>query len=148
MQADALSRFAKDHVSDREDNRQVQVLGPKHFLAVAQEHFCPEINTLGDRIQWASLREAEVIEGLKSIDKTAPKALMDGTAMWEEDNGFICYKGKLYVPNDRNLRKDIVKSCHDLVVTGHPGKNGTIELVSHYYWWPHMAGFISAYVEG
>ena len=31
---------------------------------------------------------------------------------------------------------------------GHPGKNGTIELVSCYYWWPHMAGFISAYVEG
>jgi len=26
MQADALSRFPKDHVSDREDNHQVQVL--------------------------------------------------------------------------------------------------------------------------
>ena len=31
MQADALSRFAKDHVSNQEDNRQIQVLGPKHF---------------------------------------------------------------------------------------------------------------------
>ena len=99
MQADALSRFAKDHVSDREDNRQVQVLGPKHFLAAAKEHFHPEIDILGDRIRWASIREAEVIEGLKSIDKTAPKALTDGTAMWEEDNGFVYYKGKLYVPN-------------------------------------------------
>ena len=37
-------------------------------------------------------------------------------AMWEEDNGFIYYKGKLYVPNDRSLRKDIVKSCHDSIV--------------------------------
>ena len=148
MQADALSHFAKDHVSDQEDNCQVQVLGPKHFLAAAKEHFHPEIDTLGDHIQWASLREAEVIEGLKSIDKTAPKALTDGTAMWEEDNGFVYYKGKLYVPNDRSLRKDIVKSCHDSIIAGHPGKNGTIELVSHYYWWPRMAGFITAYVEG
>ena len=81
MQADALSCFAKDHVSDREDNCQVQVLGPKHFLAAAKEHFRPEVDILGDCIRWASLREAEVIEGLKSIDKTAPKALTDGTVL-------------------------------------------------------------------
>jgi hypothetical protein len=42
MQADTLSRFAKDHVSDNDDNRQVQVLGPQYFLAAAHAHFCPE----------------------------------------------------------------------------------------------------------
>jgi hypothetical protein len=68
--------------------------------------------------------------------------------MWEEDNGFIYYKGQLYVPNDRQLHKDVVWSCHDSLTTGHPGKNRTIELVSRCYWWPWMAGFISAYVEG
>jgi hypothetical protein len=148
MQADALSRFSKDQVSDKEDNRQVQVLKPEHFIRAAKAHFVPEVDSLGDRIHWASLREAEVIEGLKSIDKTAPKALTNGTAMWEEDDGFVYYKGRLYVPNDRRLRQDVVKSCHDAILAGHPGKNGTIELVSRYYWWPRMAGFISAYVEG
>jgi hypothetical protein len=148
MQADALSRFSKDQVSDKEDNRQVQVLKPEHFIRAAKAHFVPEVDSLGDRIRWASLREAEVIEGLKSIDKTAPKALTNGTAMWEEDDGFVYYKGRLYVPNDRKLRQDVVKSCHDAILAGHPGKNGTVELVSHYYWWPRMAGFISAYVEG
>jgi hypothetical protein len=106
------------------------------------------VDSLGDRIRWASLREAEVIEGLKSIDKTAPKALTNGTAMWEEDDGFIYYKGRLYVPNDRKLRQDVVKSCHDAILAGHPGKNGTTELVSRYYWWLRMAGFISSYIEG
>jgi hypothetical protein len=148
MQADALSRFSKDQVSDKEDNRQVQVLKPKHFIRAAKAHFVPEVDSLGDRIRWASLREAEVIEGLKSIDKTAPKALTNGTAMWEEDDGFVYYKGRLYVPNDRKLRQDVVKSCHDAILVGHPGKNGTTELVSRYYWWPCMAGFISSYVEG
>jgi hypothetical protein len=148
MQADALSRFSTDQVSDKEDNRQVQVLKPEHFIRAAKAHFVPEVDSLGDRIRWASLREAEVIEGLKSIDKTAPKALTNGTAMWEEDDGFVYYKGRLYVPNDRKLRQDVVKSCHDAILAGHPGKNGTIELVSRYYWWPRMAGFISAYVEG
>jgi hypothetical protein len=148
MQADALSRFSKDQVSDKEDNRQVQVLKPEHFIRAAKAHFVPEVDSLGDRIRWASLREAEVIEGLKSIDKTAPKALTNGTAMWEEDDGFVYYKGRLYVPNDRKLRQDVVKSCHVAILAGHPGKNGTIELVSRYDWWPRMAGFISAYVEG
>ena len=63
------------------------------------------MDSLGGHIKWASLREAEVIEGLKSIDKTTPKALTDGTAMWEEDNGFVYYKGRLYVLNDRQLHK-------------------------------------------
>ena len=122
MQADTLTRFSRDHISDNEDNHQVQVLGPQHFLAAAHSHFRPEVDSLGDRIRLASLREAEVIEGLKSINKTAPKALTDGTALWEEDDGFVYYKGKLYVPNDRSLRKDVVKSCHDSVTVGHPGK--------------------------
>ena len=80
-------------MSDSDDNRQIKVLGQQHFLAAAQAHFHPEVDSLGDRIRWASLREAEVIEGLKSIDKTAPKALTDGTALWEEDDGFRLLQG-------------------------------------------------------
>jgi hypothetical protein len=68
--------------------------------------------------------------------------------MWEEDNSFVYYKGRLYVPNDCKLHQDVVKSCHNDILAGHPGKNGMTELVSHYYWWPRMAGFISTYVEG
>ena len=48
----------------------------------------------------------------------------------------------------KELCHDVVKTCHDSITTRHPGKNGTIELVSRYYWWPHMAGFITKYVEG
>ena len=95
-----------------------------------------------------SAREAEVIEGLCSIDKITPKAMTDGTALWEEEDGFVYHKGKLYVPNVKELRSDVVKTCHDSITTGHPGKNDTIELVSHYYWWLRMAGFIMKYVEG
>ena len=148
MQADALSRFSTDHVSDREDNRQITVILPKHFQTVAAAHYKPASDTLGEHICQASAREAEVIEGLCSIDKIAPKALTDGTALWEEEDGFVYHKGKLYVPNMKELCIDVVKTCHDSITTGHPGKNGTIELVSCYYWWPHMAGFITKYVEG
>ena len=134
---------------NREDNRQLHVLGPWHFDSVAAAHYKPaSTDTLRDRIRLASQWEAEVLEGLKSIDKKAPKALTDGTALWEEKDGYVYHKGKLYVPNVKELRQDVVKTCHNSVTTGHPGKNGTLELVSHYYWWPRMAGFITKYVEG
>ena len=148
MQADALSRFSTDHVLDREDNRQIIVILPKHFQTVAAAHYKPASDTLGECIRQASAREAEVIEGLRSIDKIAPKALTDGTALWEEEDGFVYHKGRLYVPNVKELRRDVVKTCHDSITTRHPGKNGTIKLVSHYHWWPRMAGFITKYVEG
>ena len=149
MQADTLSRFAQDHVHDREDNRQFGVLGLQHFETVAAAHYKPaSTNPLGDCICLASQREAKVIEGLKSIDKMASKVLTDGTALWEEKDSYVYYKGKLYVPNVKELCRDIVKTCHDSITMGHPGKNGTIELVSHYYWWLRMAGFIASYVEG
>ena len=89
MQANALSRFSTDHISDREDNRQITVILPKHFQTVAAAHYKPASDTLGEHICRASAREAEVIEGLCSIDKIAPKALTDGTALWEEEDGLV-----------------------------------------------------------
>jgi hypothetical protein len=82
------------------------------------------------------------------VTHATPKALTDGMARWEEEDGFIYYHGKLYIPNVKELHREVVKQCHDSVTAGHPGKNGTIELVSRYYWWPRMASFISSYVEG
>ena len=96
MQADALSRFLTNHVSDREDNRQITLILPKHFLTVAAAHYKPASDSLRERICQASAKEAEVIEGLRSIDKIAPKALTDGTALWEEEDGFVYHKGRLY----------------------------------------------------
>ena len=95
MQADALSRFATDHVSDREDYWQIMVILPKHFQTVAAAHYKPASDTLGECIRQASAREAKVIEGLRSIDMITPKALTDRTTLWEEEDGFVYHKGRL-----------------------------------------------------
>jgi hypothetical protein len=60
----------------------------------------------------------------------------------------VYYKGKLYIPNNKELRGDIVKSCHDSSAAGHPSKHSTLELVSRLYWWPQMASFVDKYVLG
>ena len=64
------------------------------------------------------------------------------------EDGLILFRGKIYVPNDIELRRDIVKMYHNSASTGHPGRFKTYELVSREFWWPGMSLFVCNYVKG
>ena len=145
-QADALSRMPNLAVSDAEDNKQQTVLRPEHFLRAAKMVLFQ--NPLEDRIRQASAREAEVLEGLQKLKRHGPRKLVNGLVEWEEDNGLVYYKGRVYVPPDKELRKDVVKQCHDAQTAGHPGMHSTLELLSRQFWWPTMRSYVERYVEG
>jgi hypothetical protein len=146
---DVLSRSTiSSKYEDSMDNHGVVVIKPEQLIAATQLHFASDRDDLTFCIKQASSREAEVIKGLRSLDKHSPCALTDSTMLWKEEDGLVFYKGKLYISNNRALRKDIVKSCHDVPLAGYAGKNSTLELVQRYYWWPRMASFITNYVEG
>jgi hypothetical protein len=49
------------------------------------------------------------------------------------------FRGKIYVPKDRELRHQIVEQRHDTRVAGHAGRFKTLEMVSRNYWWPQMS---------
>ena len=100
MQADTLSRSAiGGKFLDAVDNRQVTVLKPEQFIAAAAVHFKPDDDSLTERIRRSSAREAEVLEGLRTLGKSSPRALTEGVAAWEEEDGLVYFKGKLYIPN-------------------------------------------------
>ena len=44
------------------------------------------------------------------------------------------------------IRQEVLRMMHDQ--TGHPGKAGTLQRTSRDYWWPQLAKFVYAYVEG
>jgi len=56
--------------------------------------------------------------------------LQDGTTV---NDYTMLYKGKLYVPGV--LRADVIESCHDTPVAGHPGQWRTLEIGQRSYWW-------------
>ena len=58
------------------------------------------------------------------------------------------YKGRNYVPDDLNLRRDIVKMLHDHETAGHPGEAETLVSVERLYWWPGLWTFVRNYVKG
>jgi hypothetical protein len=55
--------------------------------------------------------------------------------------------GKIYVPNDRDLRHCIIEQHHDMHIAGHAGRFKTLKLVSQNYWWPQMSHYIGTYVK-
>ncbi|KAE8724094.1 hypothetical protein F3Y22_tig00010927pilonHSYRG00135 [Hibiscus syriacus] len=57
---------------------------------------------------------------------------------WVED-GLLYTKGRrIYVPKWDNLRRDLIKECHDTKWPGHPGQKCTMALLETAYFWPHI----------
>ena len=137
--------MAHHQVSDSEDNRQQTVLKPEHFGQIAASVLH---NPLEDRIRQASQREAQVLEGLRELKQKGLQRLANGIAEWEEDEGLVYHKGRVYVPPDNGLRTEVLQQCHDHPSAGHPGIHGTLDLVSTHFWWPTLRSFVEKYVEG
>jgi len=57
-------------------------------------------------------------------------------------------KGKrIYVPSHDNLRREVMKECHDSKWAGHPGIHRTLSLLGDSYNWPHLKDDVEAYVK-
>ena len=100
------------------------------------------------RIREASEREAEVLVALEQLKKEGLKKLANGLPEWQEDDGLVYHRGRVYVPDDLELQQAVLKQCHDDPTAGHPSVHGTYDLVSSNYWWPTMRSFVEKYIEG
>ena len=54
---------------------------------------------------------------------------------------------RLYIPNDVALRTRILQECHDSPLSGHLGKDKTIEQIKRRFYWPKMDDDILEYVR-
>lgn len=57
---------------------------------------------------------------------------------WIEDGLVYTKRRRLYVPLHDNLRKEVLKECHDSRWAGHPGIHRTLALVEDADYWPRM----------
>ena len=89
------------------------------------------------RIRRNNTREKEIIQALEKNDGLA----------WEED-GVAYMEGRIYVPYNKELRKEILKKHHDLADIGHPGQHRMLELLKRTYWWPGLKEDIKRYIQG
>jgi hypothetical protein len=57
-------------------------------------------------------------------------------------------RGRIVVPPDDTLKKEILHRFHDLETRGHQGRDPTITVVCQHFWWPNMNEWIAQYVKG
>ena len=146
LHSDPLSRLHIHEITDAQDNQNQTVLKPTHFKILAATS--TQGDSLEQQIRDCTQRETEIVQALATLKAKGPRRLVNGLLEWEENDGLLYYKGKLYIPNDKNLRNEVIHQCHDSITTGHPGKHGTLELVSRLYWWPRMSADTEHYVLG
>ena len=79
-------------------------------ITMIKKKMTVEENNILKEIRRNATREKEVVQVLKKEDSLT----------WEED-GVVYIEGRIYVPNSKKIRKDILKENHDSVDIGHPG---------------------------
>jgi len=84
----------------------------------------------------SNTREKEVIQALKKEDGLT----------WEED-GVVYMEERIYVPNSKKIREEILEENHNLVDVGHPGQQRMLELIKRNYWWPEIEEDVKKYIQ-
>src|SRR5258708_9454773 len=67
---------------------------------------------------------------------------------WTCVEGVVLYQGRVYIPDNPQLRHDLVHAHHSTIVIRHPGHWKTLELVSWNYWWPGLSRYVTKFVAG
>ena len=96
--------------------------------------------TLQDRI----LNLGQLDDFLKTFLVNNPpfRALEDWKLELVDGRNTLFYKGRNYIPDDLDLRCDIVKMLHDHETAGHSGEAETLVSIKREYWWPGLWTFV------
>ena len=97
------------------------------------------------------VEETDIIKRIKknrTREKKMVQALQKENGLaWEEDE--VAYmEGRIYIPNNKNIKEEILKEYHDPADIGHPEQHRMQELIKRTYWWPGLKEDIKKYVQG
>jgi hypothetical protein len=106
------------------------------------------INTeLKQAIREAIETDRLIEQKLKDILLNGLHNATKGLQEWNLEDGLILYKGLVYIPNNKNLKRKVIQQYHHKLM-GHPGEWKTIELIIRDFWWPGITTFVKAYIKG
>ena len=90
---------------------------------------------------------ADIKEGIVS-DPEANKLLdAENSKVTKTKSGLLLVKGRVYVPDFKDLRLRILQLKHDHPISGHWGFIKTYEQLRRDYYFPHMRKFIKEYCD-
>ena len=133
----------KDQVNTKENNKDVQILKKELW----SRRTIAEITMIGRKM---IAEECDVLKGIRKNNKREKKVVQalekQDRLIWEE-NGVVYMEEKIYIPNNKKIKEEILKENYNSVDVGHPGQHRMLELLKRTYWWPGLKENIKKYVQ-
>lgn len=168
--ADALSRRDQDMPQGDEDDRikarSLQFLKPHQYdgiptvsviiakvLACTNEiEISPDnsLQELWDQSMDIDETYGRLVEVARQQGRQLPpdlKLLRISPADLSLTGRHLRYRSRFWVPDHEPLRTKLLQETHDGYLTGHPGKNLMIGIISRQYFWPGMANDVRTFVR-
>jgi hypothetical protein len=77
---------------------------------------------------------AKILEHLRN-ESTAPASIKRAFKDYEMEAGILFYQGQILVPDAGDLREELLWIYHNSPMSGHPGCQCSLELLSQAYYW-------------
>ncbi|KAF7762598.1 hypothetical protein Agabi119p4_9191 [Agaricus bisporus var. burnettii] len=147
--ADILSRIIKPDIS--EDNKNVEMFKDKIFTREFREDVSnyEEMVLLNRRFEVSA--DQKILEDIRSSKRRETMVLQEmkkqPEKVWESE-GIIFRQGRIYVPEEKELRDRILYDHHYPPDIGHPGQHRMLELLKRTFWWPTIKTDVRRYIRG
>jgi hypothetical protein len=97
-------------------------------------------STLLRDIRKGKLEDDKIQEVKRNIKEDKSPGFM------EHDQGVLCYKGRICVPNVKGLKDKTLQEAHNSAYSNHPGGNKMYQDLKTTYWWYGMKRDVVEYV--
>ena len=146
---DALTRRPRDipTMEDKKTRKRVGILLPKEKywdIPESEELKIEEIELAEfqekdeGRIQQAYNKDNEIHAIKRNLEEEVKEMKDVALGLCEWKNEHLWYQGKIWIPNNEELRMSLIHKNHDDPLAGYGGTAKTTELVSRQYYWPRM----------
>lgn len=107
-----------------------------------------DLDVIKEQLRTLTLNDPDCQFIKQAIAKQSLPPFKTALSDWEERDGMLFHKNRIYVPANLELKREIVKVHHVPRIMGHPGARKTFVLTRRTFWWPGMSYFVNEYVRG
>jgi transposase InsO family protein len=154
--ADALSRKHEELRTQKEKDiaaRTSTLISPDQICdlepAPQQDQHTPDSQTNTDR----PLEGFELVDRILHLNRSSPslerqrQLAHEGKQDWKLIDGRLTRFNRLMVPDDENLRTQLIAEAHNRLPSAHPGQRKTFHLLAPQYYWPNLRADCHTYVN-
>lgn len=158
--ADALTRRDQDVEVSKDHRNQVllrhQYLETRIMEELAQA--APQTNPAtegGEKTSHAELKPMDpqlhlidcICQANREWNWEQQRRSEEQDSAWTREGELLLYQGRLYVPDQDNLRVRLLDEIHRQMSTAHPGKTKTKQLLKERYYWQSWSRDVERYVD-